>query len=746
MNRRISSPAPLRPAGTPTPVGDPEITVAQLLTILRRGWWIIALGAFLGTLAAATMVLRATPIFTAKAQIMLGQKNRADDTLGNLFQEFNLDNADIFGEIAIITSGQILTSVSEKLELGTHPLFNPELLDAPPPPQWQQAVVRAEDWVKSLLTGGSETVGSTPTTESVLTPIARAAAAGQEQYGTQANYVGTLAKSLSVRQVGNSYLVDISFTSSDRQLAAAVPNMVVDVYLREQLNRKFQAVQRVTTGLNARLAILHQRLEETERAVVEFRNQNLAVGLGSQERLEQQLRELSSRLSTISAERTLIASELSEVDALIESGGLAAAAGLFDSPLLDELRSGIVSLEQRRSQLSERFGEDSPQVREAAEAAGRLETALETEVLRLRDGKANLETVARAREAALQNQLFDLEQKNLALSERAVTMAQLEREMEANRVTYEAFLGKFTETSEVIELQEADAQVISYAQLPLAPATPRKKLGATLGFLAGAVLGMGVVFARAFSNDTVTSASRLRNLMPETHVLLLPRLRSFLRRLEPSAFVLREPQSLLSEAVRALRSHLIHSGPGKGHTVAVVSCTTNAGKTTTCVMLGRSAAQMGKSCVLVETDMRKGNASKILGLSPRPDLVDVLIGNATLEEALQPDPKSDLFLLNARTKLKDPAALLMSSQMADLVTKLQKRFDMVIFDTPPLLAITDAVPLIRMSESVVLLVREGHTTTAELENGLRILRNSSAQLICSVLSMSTTQKGQDYSY
>ncbi|MEY8800920.1 GumC family protein [Leisingera sp. XS_AS12] len=742
MNRRITSPAALRPGGM---AGDPEFTVAQLLSILRRGWWIIVMGAFLGTLAAAALVLRATPVFTAKAQIMLGQQNRADDTLGNLFQEFNMDNADIFGEIAIITSGKILTKVSEDLELGGHPLFNPELRGTTPQPPWQQAAEQAEEWVKNLL-GGTDSGSTAPATEGKPTPISRAAAAGQEQYGTQADFIGTLARNLSVVQVGNSYLVDISFTSSDPELAAAVPNTVADVYLHEQLNRKFEAVQRVTTGLNDRLAVLRQRLEEAEWAVVEFRNQNLAAGLGSQERLDQQLRELSSHLSTISAERALISSELSEINALIKSGGATAAAGLFDSPLLDELRSSIASLEQRRSQLSERFGENSPQVSEAADSMARLKTALETEVLRLRGNKANLETVALAKEAALQSQLLNLEQKNLTLSERAVTMAQLERELTANRVTYEAFLGKFTETSEVTELQEADAQVISYAQLPVSPVAPRKKLSAALGFLAGAVLGMGLVLARAYSKDIVTSDSRLRSLMPEAHILVMPRLRSFLRRLEPSAFVLREPQSMLSEAVRSLRSYLVHSGPGTGHAVSVVSCNRDSGKTTTCIMLGRSTAQMGKSCVLVEADMRKGNAGKILGLPTRPDLVDVLTGAAALDDALQPDTQSGLLLLNARAHLKDPAALLMSNQMADLVASLKEQFDMVIFDTPPLLALADAVPLLRMSDSVVLLVREGHTTSDELNNGLRILHDASAPPTCSVLSMSTAQNGQDYGY
>jgi len=727
--------------------GTGPLDLARVFQILRRGWWIIASAAFLGALVSAIIMLRTPPTYEATAQIILGQGNRADDSLGNLFQELNLDNADIAGEIAVITSGRTLTGVSEQLNLAAHPEFNPALQEAAPAPSLPARLFTSlKDRVKALLGGTAASADTAAAGDGQGDPVTLAAAAGRDQFGAQADYVGKLAGGLKVRQVGSTYLVNISFSSSNRKLAAAVPNAVVDTYLQGQLNRKFDAIQRVTSGLNARLAVLRLRLEDSERALVDHRNQNLAAGFGSRERLEQQLRELSSRLGAASAEQALLASELNEIDTLMASGGAVAAAGLFSSDLLAKLRNETATTEQRRSQLSERFGADSPQVREADEEIARLDVALAAEIARLRNDQLNRMAVARAQELALKEQLNALERQELDLSERAVTMAQLEREIEVNRVTYETFLGKFTETSEAVELQEADAQVISYAQLPKSPIAPRKKLGVALGLFAGAMLGMGVVFARSVGDTAIGSPNQLRSLMPEAHVMALPRLGGFLNRPDPLSFVLQKPHSALSESVRALRSYLLLSTPGDSQTMAVVSCGPGDGKTTTSVMLGRSMAQMGKSCVLVETDLRRGNIGRIMDIPSRPDLVDVLKGSATLDEALQPDPHSNLFILNARTKLKDPAALLMSQQMADLVKQLEGMFDMVIFDTAPLLSIADAVPLVGLVDNVVLLVREASTTTSELESCLRVLQSSAATLTCTVLSMSTKQKGEGYEY
>lgn len=748
MNRRISVHNQPTPHESTGPLDNVVLDLARVWQILLRGWWIIAICAFLGALIAAVVMVRTPPTFSAKAQIMLGQANRADDTLGNLFQELNLDNADIAGEIAIITSGQTLTGVSELLDLAAHPEFNTDLQEEVPPSFVARIVGGLKDGVKALLGGDPAPEPGTGLSSDADDPVSRAAAAGRDQFGAQADYVGTLAAGLKVKQVGSTYLVDIAYASNDRQLAAAVPNAVVDVYLREQLNRKFNASQQVAEGLNSRLEVLRERLEASERALIDYRNRNLAAGFGSQERLEQQLRELSSRLGTATAERAALSSELAEIDALIARGGLTAAAGLFSSGQLENLRSELVTAEQNLSQLSDRFDENSPQITEIGGRIRQLEAAMETEVARLRNDKVNLEAVASAREAALQSQMLTLEQQELRLSERAVTMAQLERELEVNRVTYETFLGKFTETSEVVDLQQADAQVISYAQLPKSPIAPRKKLGVALGLLAGATLGMGLVFFRSIGDSVVSSAAQLRGYMQGAHVVALPRLRGLLSRPDPTSYVLQEPQSALSESIRALRSYLLLSKPAgpSGHTMAIVSCRANAGKSTTSVMLGRSMVQMGKSCVLVETDLRAGNIAKIMNIPFRPDLVDVLQGTATLDEALQPDPHSNMFVLNARTKLKDPAALLMSARMADLVKRLEEKFDVVIFDTAPLLSISDAVPLVGMADNVVLLAREGETTTTELDNALRLLRSSSANLTCCALSLASKQKNESFEY
>ncbi len=748
MNRQVFETSPLASGKVQNRT---DLDFVQVLRILWAGGWIICAGALLGAVLSAIIVLRETPTYTAAAQIMLGQKNRADDTLGNLFQELNLDNADIAGEIAIISSGQILTGVSRQLELSGNPEFNASLRDPSPEPSFVvQYVEFAKEQVKRLLGVNEDEASAVGVGQGAAeqpNPVQQAALAGRTQFGDQADFVGALAAGLHVRQVGSTYLVNVRYSSSDPQLAAAVPNTVVDVYLREQLNRKFDAIQRVTTGLEARLMVLRERLELAEQSVVQYRNQNLAQGFGTKERLEQQLRELSSRLGGATAERTLLATELAEIDALIARGGAVAAAGLFTSDVLDKLRAEILDVEQREALWRARFGEESLQVQEARDDIARLEQVFATEINRLREDKVNLVNVAVARVTALKRQLGTLEQQELDLSKRAVTMAQLERELQANRVTYESFLAKFTETNEVVDLQEADAHVIAYAQPPKTPAAPRKKLAVALGLFGGAVLATGLVFLLALRSQRITSLGQLRVCLNDAHVMALPRLPRGIRRRQPQNYILQKQQSHLSESVRALRGHLLMSAKDTGQVISIVSCNPYSGKTTTSVMLGRTIAQMGKSCVLVEGDLRRGDISKKIGASHRPDLVDILNGSATLATALQRDPLTNMFVLHARSSLQDPAALLMLPQMEQLIAQLKAEFDVVLFDTAPLLSVTDSLPLVQAADQVVLLVQDGKTKESELENGLRVLRKASARLSCGVLSMARkTQGDTTYDY
>lgn len=727
---------------------DYNLDLGRVVQIIRKGWWIVAAGAFLGAVVAVWIVLRMEPTYSASAQVLLGVDNRADDGLGNIFQQLNLDSSDIAGEIAIMGSSPVLRKASERLRLIEHPEFNSELAEpAPEPGAIGAALGRLEELVKSLLGSGADAPAAAgPIEPAEDDQIGQAALKGRSELGTQAEAVGTLKAGLRITQVGNSNLVEIRYKSSDRRLAAAVPNAVAEAYLEEQLGRKFRSLQRVTDWLNSRMSSLRSRLEESERAVIAYRNTSLTEGYGTPERIEQQLRELSTRLAAASAQRVMLDSQLQETDSLLEARGVLAASGLFDSPLLASLRSDLTGLRQRDRDWTERFGEDSAQVADTRSEIERLEELLTTEVDRLHDDLDNRLAIAAAGEQALRDQLKELELLQLEASKRQVMMGQLQRELDANRVTYETFLSKFTQRSEVTDLQEASAQVVAYAEPPQSPVAPQKKVGVAMGMIGGMSFGLGLVFIGALINRTIGSLEQLRSLVGETTVLSLPKVGSSIRSIDPTSFVLNRPDSPLYEHVRGLRNHILLSAKSEVQIVALVSCGPNAGKTSTSVMLGRSIAQMGKSCLLIETDLRKGDLGRVVQVEKRPDLLDVLDGSVSLKEAVQKDPHSKQYILKAGNWMKDPAAVLLSKQMADLLKRAKDRFEIVILDTAPLLSVTDAVPLLRMADQTVLLVRQGRTTVHELERVTTRIKSAAGRISCVVLSMAKRDTEETYSY
>ena len=745
-------------------LGNPDQTVAragndfvlnlsEVARLLRKGLWVIATTTFIGGLISAFAVLQVTPTFTATSQILLGQQSRADDALGNLFQGLELDNREIAGQIAIMESGPILSRVSETLNLEQTPEFNPALRPPPPEPglisQWTQT---AEDLVKRLLGANpdaeptaSNTVGSGQT-EAEDDPVLKASLAEQTRLRNQEDYVGQLAGALRIRQQGSSALVNISYISTDPTMAAAVANTLADEYIAAQLEEKFSSTRRVTEGLNERIADLELRLEASERAVLEFRDQMLGTESGGSERLEQQIRELSSRFVDVSARRAELDAELREVGELIALGGNLAVVGLLDSEVVRQLQQERSDLQLRSAQLSARFDEGDSRLASLIDNIRQVEEALEQEVERLRSELASEAAVAQARERSIGEQLRNLERRYLTLSQQLIRLAQLEREAEASRLVYETFLTTFTQTSETLGLQEADARVISYAKPPPFPSAPNKKVSVALGLVAGFMCGIGLVFLRALFDNTINTTERLRQLLGRVPVAAsFPVVRFGLWRTDPLSVLDRQSGQRVTEAARKLRNTVMLRAHRTGWKVAMVSAEPGEGKTTTSLLMAHAVATAGKDCVVVETDLRKGSISQVLSLPQGPDLVDVLEGSAELDEALVRDKATGIVVLPARPGAQDPGGLLMSDQMRSVTEALEARFDMIIYDTPPLMAVSDALPILRNADDIIMVVCWRRSKARHLRDCLNALREVGISLNYATMTMARKESAsQNY--
>lgn len=735
----------------PTADNDIVLDFTKIFGILRRGWWVFMGTGLIGAVIAALLVLQVEPTYSAKAQLLIGQNSRSEGGLGALLQDLNVDDDAIASEIAILTSGRILSKISARLNLASRSEFNIAL--RPPEPEASLPVRLADqavDMLKQFIgVDPQDTMPNGPTDADLgLDPIAAEARIGRDALGAQAGFVDELRRGFRVSQVGNTNLVDVWFSSTDRQLAAAIPNAALNVYLEDQLDRKFDGIQRTTQGLQPRLADMRERLEISERAVIDYRIKNLAEGFGSQARLTQQIDDLSRRLGQLTAEQTELDSDLSGLDALIQTSGLVAASGLFQSDLIENTQSQIAELWQRRDLLLERFSEDMPLVLTVDKEISRLETTLADVAQSLRDNQAQRAALSKSRVDALREQLRTLETRAIEQAEREVRLTQLRRDYSAEQAVYATFLDKFTETSEALNLQEGDVLIISYADPPASPVAPDKKLAVALGGIAGGFLGVALLFFRSFSDKKVREASQLRHM---TRGGVFTQLRTsgiLLRNTNPLSVALENPVGPLSESVRSLRSHLMLSisKERKGGTVvSIVSTRTDCGKTTTSLLLARSLAQMGVSCVVVDTDLRRGSISTVLDIPTRPDLTDVLSGTISLELALQKDRSSAAHVLTARSDTSDPAGLLLSEAMSTLLQQLREKFQMIIIDTAPLNSVSDAAPVIGMSDNVVMMVRYG-IPLEEVNAGFNSLYNLGDGQVSAVLSMAPSGSEKMYDY
>ena len=207
------------------------------------------------------------------------------------------------------------------------------------------------------------------------------------------------------------------------------------------------------------------------------------------------------------------------------------------------------------------------------------------------------------------------------------------------------------------------------------------------------------------------------------------------------------PQSQMAESYRALRTSLLLSNLGAPPKVIMVtSARPQEGKTTTSINTAIVLAQKGVRVLLMDADLRRPSIHKTLGMGPRSGLSNVLTGSATLQQTITTSPiLPNLFIMPAGTPPPNPAELLASSNMRDLLAELRQQFDHIVIDTPPTLSVTDAVVLSPRADATILVIRSGQTTKQALRRSRDILMQVNAH-VAGVLLNAVDLTSPDYYY
>jgi capsular exopolysaccharide synthesis family protein len=344
-------------------------------------------------------------------------------------------------------------------------------------------------------------------------------------------------------------------------------------------------------------------------------------------------------------------------------------------------------------------------------------------------------------EAQLRTQISSIGQqvKSLRNSTSAEAAALLNQEAVLKEQLAQMQVSGSTDTGDVV--------LVTPAQTPVSPSSPKPVKDALLGLAAGLALGLGAAFLRHSFDDRLTSKEATEHAAGVPVLAMTPLVTPW-RRQQPLVVSVTEPTSPAAESYRSLRTSLQFARQEKQlNCLVVTSAGVGEGKTATLANLGVVFAQAGERVVLVSCDLRRPRIGSFFGLDEHEGLSSVLIGQRTLEESLLPVPDVDrLSLLPAGPIPPNPAELLNSARAQDIFARLRNQFDLVLIDSPPVLPVTDAAILSQYADATLMLAAAGQTRRSDLHRAVEKLDQVGARILGTVLNKVTRQTGRAYGY
>jgi capsular exopolysaccharide synthesis family protein len=284
---------------------------------------------------------------------------------------------------------------------------------------------------------------------------------------------------------------------------------------------------------------------------------------------------------------------------------------------------------------------------------------------------------------------------------------------------------------------------VTEAQPSTVPVSPNVPLNLILGGLVGLALGIGIAILREVLDTRVRTQRDVAAVTDRPLIGAIP----FDPRAKDRALIVHDdPLSPRSEAFRALRTNLQFLDMDGGHSFVITSSLPSEGKSTTALNLALALADAGKNVALLDADLRKPKVAEYLGIEGGAGLTDVLIGRARVEDVMQSWGDRSLYVLPSGRIPPNPSELLGSQHMQTLLADLERSFDIVICDAPPLLPVTDAAILAKQTSGAIVIVSTGRTTTHQLSSAIEALDTVGARVAGLVMTMTPTKGPDSYGY
>lgn len=672
--------------------------------------WFILLCGLIWMALTAWEASKQVPRYTASAQVILNVGNDQDPLgMPNRARYYISSAASINTELRRLQSEELVRRVVRALELQNHWEFNPSIA---PPPQAPSASL-----LDKLFSAVTEPFrDATPRRSFTLAPNSPEA--------EESAAVRALRDVVSTRHVEGSYVFLISAQTLSPELAPAIVNAVAQEYVASQRERSFNEIEESIVWLGERVTELKAELETAEAKVADFAADASLLGEEALVAGRLQLKAMRDQQAELEESSKRLRQQISSLEEFRRNDDFEGIARIAADPQLQRLAKDL-----------SRDGPDESTLNEFDALFVQLIVSLGSQAER---------TEGRARDLAAA--VSELDAQVGAQSSDLITMQQLKREADAARVIYESFLSRLKEMSVRQGTERSDVSVLTLAHGLGTPIFTNKTRDSLKGGLKGIGLAIIVVLAFNAVRTSIRTPEELEAASGHSVISVIPNgpTRHAKAVLEE---VVEKPGSRLAEAVRSLRTAIQLSNVDVAPKVVLVtSSVPEEGKSVLAAALAQTTALAGKRVLLVDADLRRRVLSKFFDSSGKDGLVSILSGATSFEDARIIDERTGLHVVLAEGGKVTPVDLFESDQFQRLISEAREQYDLVVLDSPPVLAVPDARVLAQHADATVYAVRWNRTSKRMVKTGLGSLSQASVHVSVLALTRVDPKRMDIYGY
>jgi succinoglycan biosynthesis transport protein ExoP len=696
---------------------DADVHLLDRVAVVYR-YRYIAISVFvLTTFALMVQGYSAIQLFQAQARLLIeDERSTAMPGLTTPDTTFYEDPEPYYQTQYKILKGRDLTRrVVKKLDLGSRPEFNGTAV----PPATPLSMIR--DLRKRLM----NTVRPAPP-----------AAAEPPRPGESADESALVAAFISrvgVDPVRGSRLVDVTFQGLDAQFSALAANTLVDEYVDQNLQVKLQTTQGMLDWLEKQLVAQQKKVEDSERALAEYRARENALSLDDKQNIVlSRLNQLSDAVTRAKMARVQKESLYNQIKSIPPGTAQDTIPLIAQTPAVQSLKGKLADLQAQRAQLAGRYLDKHPEVVKITSAVADAQLQLSIEAAKAVQGVQNEYQTAVLEERTLAGSLESAKADSMDLNRKNIGYSVMERETKSNRTVYEALLQRENELRVASNSRANNVRVIDRAEVPKAPMAPVGRRTWLVSIVIGLGLAVAVTFGLDYMNDTIKTPEDISRRLKLPFLGLVPSVRGDKHLVLASSHVPHD----FGESFRSLRTALMARYDTPETKILVfTSAQPLEGKTTTAVNIAMALAYGGARVLVIDADMRRPGLHRPLRLTNERGLSQVLIGKARVRDVIQRTVDPNLLAITAGGTPPNPSELLTSDRMKTLLANLTHGpFEWIIIDTPPVLAVTDAVVLAPLVTGVAFVVGAEMTRRRLAERAIETIMSTHPKQVGVVLN------------